>query len=94
MKTIATFVSTLFLSLSLAACGSDGNSCDQLAKKICEGKDEATCKKTKEWLAKEMTGPDGEKLSSGESAAACKMIMDDKEVLGLYKEHALESVAQ
>ena len=92
MKTIAKFLSVLVLSSTLAACSKDGNSCDQLAKKICEGKDEATCKKTKEWLDKEMTGPDGEKLSSSESAAACKMIMDDKEVMGLYKEHALESV--
>jgi hypothetical protein len=76
-------------SLTLAACGG-GSSCDSLAKKLCEGQDEATCKKTREWLDSEMTGPHHEKLSSGEAAEVCKMILDDKEALGAYTKQASE----
>lgn len=92
MKHLGKILATLSLSLSLAACGGGGgNSCDALAKKLCDGKDEATCKKVKTWLDSEMTGPDGKKLSSSESSAACKMIMDDKDVLELYKGQAEEN---
>ena len=93
MKTLATFVASLSLGLALTACGGGGgNSCDALAKKLCAGKDEASCKKTKEWLDSEMVGPDDKKLSSSESGAACKMIMDDKDIFEAYKAQADEKV--
>ena len=85
-------VLSLSLGLGLAACGGGGNSCDTLAKKLCEGKDEATCKKTKAWLDSELTGPNGEKLSSSEAAQGCKMILDDKDALEAYKAQAQEKV--
>jgi hypothetical protein len=84
---------SLGLALALGACGGGGgNSCDALAKKLCAGKDDATCKKTKAWLDSEMTGPNDEKLSSAESGAACKMIMDDKAALQAYTDQANEKV--
>ena len=94
MKNALKVLSLLSLSpgLGLAACGGGGNSCDTLAKKLCEGKDDATCTKTKAWLDSEMTGPNGEKLSSGEAAQACKMILDDKDALAAYKQQAADKV--
>jgi hypothetical protein len=92
MKTIGTLIATLSLSFTLAACGGGGNSCDQLAKKLCNGKDEATCKKTKEWLDSEMTGPDGKKLSSSDSNLACKLILDDKDAVEAYQSMASEKI--
>jgi hypothetical protein len=94
MKHLKTIVTTLSitLALGLAACGGGGSSCDNLAKKLCEGKDDATCKKTRTWLDSEMTGPKGEKLSSSESNEACKMILDDADALAAYKGQAAEKV--
>ena len=94
MKTITTAFAALALAVSVAACGGGGggNACDQLAKKLCEGKDDATCKKTKAWLDSEMTGPNDEKLSASESSTACKMILDDKDALQAYKDQAAEKV--
>jgi hypothetical protein len=91
MKHTTKIVSALALSFSLGLTGcGHGNSCDALAKKLCEGKDDATCTKTKAWLDSQMTGPKGEKLSSGEAAEACKMIADDKDALEAYKKQAAD----
>jgi hypothetical protein len=92
MKHIGLLIATLSLSFGLAACGGSDNTCDQLAKKLCSGKDDATCKKTKAWLDSEMTGPDGKKLSSSDSNLACKMILDDKDAVAGYQEMANEAV--
>lgn len=78
------------LGVSLTACGGGGSPCDKLAKALCDGKDDATCKKTKAWLDSEMTGPSGEKLSQGQADLACKMILDDKDSLAAYKKQAAE----
>jgi len=86
---------TLALGLLLPACGGGGGgACDDLNKKICEGKDGAYCKQTREWLDKEMTGPDGEKLSSSESDLACKMIGSDKDVIDAYRSKAASDLNQ
>jgi len=79
------------LALTLGACGG-GNSCDKLAAKLCDGKDEATCKKTRAWLDSEMTGPDGKKLADSEASAACGMILDDTAALEAYKAQAAVKV--
>ena len=83
---------SLGLGLGLAACGKSASSCDTLAKKLCEGKDDATCQKTKAWLDSELTGPNGEKLSASEAAEGCKMILDDKDALEAYKTQASNKV--
>jgi hypothetical protein len=84
---------TLALGLALSACGGGGgNACDDLNKKICAGKDDAYCKKTREWLAKEMTGPDGEKMSSSESDLACKLIGSDKDIIEAYRSQAAQEL--
>lgn len=89
MKTLMLTLSlALGLSFTATACGGGGNACDDLAKKICDGKDEAYCKKTKEWLDKEMVGPDDKKLSGDEANMACKMIGESKEVVTAYKNQA------
>lgn len=86
---------TLALGLALTACGGGGGSaCDDLNKKICEGKDSAYCKQTRDWLDKEMTGPDGEKLSSSESDLACKMIGEDKDIIDAYRSKAASDLSQ
>jgi hypothetical protein len=81
---------TLALSLAFAAagCGGNDNACDTLVKKICDGKGDDYCKKTKAWLEKEFVGPDGEKMSSKETGMACQMIADDKEALAAYRNQA------
>src|SRR5262245_31558677 len=85
---------TLVLGLSLAACGSKGGggACDDLNKKICDGKDAAYCKKTAEWLDKEMTGPNGEKMSSTEKNLACTMVGSDKDVIEAYRNEAAQAL--
>jgi len=89
MKTLLVNL-TLALSLAFAAagCGKDDKACDTLANKICDGKGDDYCKKTKAWLDKELVGPDGEKMSGNETGMACKMIMDDKEALAAYRNQA------
>ena len=85
---------TLTLGLLLSACGGGGGgACDDLNKKICEGKDGAYCKQTRTWLDKEMTGPDGEKMSSDESNLACKMIGADKESIDAFRSKAASDLA-
>lgn len=95
MKHLTSMMMIVSLSLgfgvSLTAC-SKSSPCDKLAKALCDGKDDATCKKTKAWLDSEMTGPNGEKLSQGQSDLACKMILDDKDSLAAYKQQASEKV--
>jgi len=83
---------SLTLGMVLSACGGGGNACDDLNKKICDGKDSSYCKKSREWLDKEMTGPDGEKLSSKEADMACKLIGEDKDVIGAYRAKAAEDL--
>jgi hypothetical protein len=94
MKTLMMTLSlALGLSFAVTACGGGGgNACDDLAKKICEGKDDAYCKKARTWLDKEMVGPDDEKLSSDESNMACKMIAESKEVVTAYKNQAAKEL--
>jgi hypothetical protein len=89
MKQLKTIVAVLGLGLALGAC-SGGDSCEALNKKLCAGKDDAACKKTRAWLDSEMTGPDGKKLSSSESSEACKMILDDKDALEAYVKQAAD----
>ena len=77
------------LALSAVACGGgSGAECDSLAKKICDGKDDAFCKKTREWVKKEMTGPDGKPLNDAQADMACKMIGEDADVLAAYRKQA------
>jgi hypothetical protein len=94
MKTLITTI-TLSLGITLAACGGSGggNACEDLNKKICDGKGDAYCKQTAAWLDKEMTGPDGEKMSSSEKNMACKLIGSDKEVIDAYKNQASTELA-
>lgn len=89
MKITTLFLSSLALcaGLSLSGCKS-GNACDKLADKLCDGKDDATCKKIKTWLDSEMTGPNKEKLSSDQASLGCSMILDDKDALEAYKKEA------
>ena len=93
MKTLFTSL-TLALGLALTACGGGGGggACEDLNKKICEGKDDAYCKKTREWLDKEMTGPDGEKMSSTEKNLACQLIGGDKDVIDAYRGEAAKEL--
>jgi hypothetical protein len=86
-----TIVSMMFLGLALGACGG-GNSCDSLAKKLCAGKDDATCTKTRAWLDSELTGPDGKKLSDSEASEGCKLILDDHDALDAYTKQAADKV--
>jgi len=72
--------------------GGGGKTCKALAKKLCDGKDEAMCKKTAAWLDKQMTGPDGKKLSSSEANAGCKMILEDDRALNSYKKQVAKKV--
>jgi hypothetical protein len=93
MKHLTTMLSVLAISfgaVAMTGCGSKGGSCDQLAKQLCAGKDDATCQKVKTWLDSEMTGPNKEKLSASEAEAGCKMIADDKDALEAYKKQAAE----
>ncbi|MGE5181881.1 MAG: hypothetical protein ACM31C_07455 [Acidobacteriota bacterium] len=80
-----------FIACSLlAGCGGGGSNCDKLAKKLCEGKDAATCAKVKTWLDGELTGPDHKKLSESEASEGCKMILDDKDALAAYQKQAAD----
>jgi hypothetical protein len=74
----------LSLSLGSIACSGDEDSCAQLAKKLCDGEDEAYCKKAQAWLDKEMVGPDGKKLDKKKAATGCSLIMGDDAVTQAY----------
>lgn len=93
MKTLMLTLSlALGLSFTATACGGGGSACDDLAKKICDGKDDAYCKKARTWLDKEMVGPDDEKLTSDEANMACKMIGESNEVVTAYKNQAAKEL--
>jgi hypothetical protein len=96
MKTlIRTLGLATVLAFGAAACGgSSGAECDALAKKICDGKDEAYCKKARAWIDKEMVGPDGEKMSSEQTNMACKLIGEDKDVVAAYKRQAQKELGK
>ena len=68
--------------------------CEKLAKTICEGKDDAYCEKARKWVDKEMVGPDGKKMNGAQSNMACKMIVEDSQIAGLYKANAAEELAK
>lgn len=91
-----TLILNLTLALGLAAtaagCGGSDSHCDNLVKKICDGKGDDYCKKTKAWLDKEFEGPNGEKLTQEESSAVCKMIVDDSDALAAYRSQANREV--
>jgi len=89
MKTlIASLTLALGVAFTAAGCGGSDNHCDKLVKKICDGKGDDYCDKTKDWLEKEFEGPNGEKLTSEESSTVCKMIVDDSDALAAYRSQA------
>ncbi|HTM20542.1 MAG TPA: hypothetical protein VL172_08545 [Kofleriaceae bacterium] len=90
------FVSlSLTLGLALTACGSKGggSACEDLNKKICDGKDAAYCQKSRDWLDKELTGPNGETMSSSEKDMACKLVGSDKDVIDAYRNQAAQALS-
>ncbi len=78
MKTLRTAMCLLMLGLfTTAACG--GSDCATIEKKLCEGKDEAFCKKAKEWLHSQ-EGPDGKPMKKSEINLFCKMMDGDADL--------------
>jgi hypothetical protein len=78
----------LGLALALAAGGAAGcgkDSCEKLAKEICDGKGDEACTQAQTWLDGEMVDLDGTKLSKDQADAACEMILDDQRALSAYK---------
>ncbi len=93
MKTIIISTTLAFAMLfGTVGCSKGGKSCKALSSKLCDGKDDAYCKKTSDWLDKQMTGPDGKKLSSSEADKGCKMILDDDRALAAYKKQVERKV--
>ena len=79
----------MFGSAAIVGCSKGGgDNCKALAKKICDGKDDAYCKKAEVWVMKQMDGPDGKPLSKSQASEGCKMIKNDDKVLSLYKKKA------
>ncbi len=72
---------------TLSACNKDGDACATLTKKIC-GDGALSCDKVKPWLDSQMTGPNGEALSSSDKGQACNMILKDKDALVGFTEAA------
>jgi hypothetical protein len=91
-KLFVSFGLAIALATTTAACGG-GNECKDLSKKICDGKDDAYCEKTNDWIKKEMTDIDGKPLGDKEAGQMCKMILDDKETTALYKAQAEKELA-
>ena len=92
MKTLLSTLALTFGLMAATACGGDSDHCASLTKKICEGKDDAYCKKAGEWLKKELVGPDGEKFNSKETNMACKMLSEDADVLKAYRLQAESAI--
>ncbi len=72
---------------TLSACNKDDDACATLTKKIC-GDGSLSCDKVKPWLDSQMTGPNGEALSSSDKGQACTMILKEKDALVGFTEAA------
>lgn len=65
------------------ACGKGSDSCGELKQKVAASTG-AAADKVGALIDKELTGPSGEALDAEQRAAACTMIVSDKDVLEGY----------
>jgi hypothetical protein len=72
-------VLAVLFGFTMVGCSSP---CDTMAKKVCGDPSSASCKS---FMDKELRGPNGKRMTGAQGKAACKMIVDDDKVLGLYK---------
>ncbi|MEJ7600994.1 MAG: hypothetical protein WKG01_24020 [Kofleriaceae bacterium] len=83
MQNTRTFVMIIGLAVVAAACGKSGDACAELKQKVAKSTG-AAVDKVGPLIDKELTGPSGEALAGDQRAAACKMIVSDKEALEGY----------
>ena len=80
-----------FASLG-GGCSRTPDPCARLAARICAGKDAAFCARAKVFLNRELTGPNGERLTGMERRSGCSLILGDRKVVDAYARQAERSI--